>query len=151
MLGSVVGIRYKASRGNILSSSLAVRVKACSPSEEHKEAEEERTCVLWVYCVLEKHRTVQEALSADRWFSYTQHPLLIHLKEVWLRANGEFGVGKWQEKAGGLHGRRPPPALQNPTSAARPVLADLKAVSAKTEGAVSRHDTAVAAPELVAG
>lgn len=46
---------------------------------------------------------------------------------------------------------RPPPALQNPTSAACPVLADLKAVSAETEGAVSRHDTAVAAPELMAG
>lgn len=37
------------------------------------------------------------------------------------------------------------------TSAARPVLADLKAVSAETEGAVSCHDAAIAAPELVAG
>lgn len=55
------------------------------------------------------------------------------------------------EKGGGLHGRRPPPALQNPTSAARPVLADLKAVSTETEGAVSRHDATITAPELVAG
>lgn len=55
-----------------------------------------------------------------------------------------------------LHGRSPPPHCSqlvqlNPTSAARPVLADLKAVSTETEGAVSRHDAAVAAPELVAG
>lgn len=45
----------------------------------------------------------------------------------------------------------PPQAQLNPTSAARPVLADLKAVSAETEGAVSCHDAAIAAPELVAG
>lgn len=45
----------------------------------------------------------------------------------------------------------PPPAQLNPTSAARPILADLKAVSAETEGAVSCHDAAIAAPELVAG
>lgn len=48
--------------------------------------------------------------------------------------------------AGGPH-----PAQLNPTSAACPILADLKAVSAETEGAVSCHDTAIAAPELMAG
>lgn len=37
------------------------------------------------------------------------------------------------------------------TSAARPVLADLKAVSAEAEGAVPCHDAAVAAAQLVAG
>lgn len=37
------------------------------------------------------------------------------------------------------------------TSAARPILADLKAVSAEAEGAVPCHDAAVAAPQLVAG
>lgn len=62
-----------------------------------------------------------------------------------------MGAGKGGRKRHlGLHGRRPPPA-RNRTSAARPVLADLEAVSAKTEGAVSRHDAAVAAPELMAG
>lgn len=40
---------------------------------------------------------------------------------------------------------------QSSTSAARPVLADLEAVGAETEGAVSRHDAAVAAAQLVAG
>lgn len=45
----------------------------------------------------------------------------------------------------------PLPAQLNPTSAACPVLADLKAVSTETEGAVSCHDAAVAAPELMAG
>lgn len=70
--------------------------------------------------------------------------------EVWLRAKGDVGrSAPWQEPA-------PPPHCSqlvqlNPTSAARPVLADLKAVSTETEGAVSRHDAAVAAPELVAG
>lgn len=72
--------------------------------------------------------------------------------EVWLRAKGDVGrSAPWQEPA-------PPPTPHcsqlvqlNPTSAARPVLADLKAVSTETEGAVSRHDAAVAAPELVAG
>lgn len=38
-----------------------------------------------------------------------------------------------------------------PTSAACPVLADLKAVSAETEGAVPGHDAAIAASQLVAG
>lgn len=55
------------------------------------------------------------------------------------------------KKGGGLHGRGPPPVLLKPTSAARPILADLKAVSAETEGAVSCHDAAVATPELMAG
>lgn len=56
-------------------------------------------------------------------------------------------------KGGGwvLAGRRPSPALLKPTSAARPILTDLKAVSAETKGAISRHDAAVATPELVAG
>lgn len=52
------------------------------------------------------------------------------------------GSAPWQEA---------PPAVQDPTSAARPVLPNLKAVSAETEGAVSSHDAAIAAPELVAG
>lgn len=54
-------------------------------------------------------------------------------------------------KGRGQHVRRPPPVQMNPTSAARPVLANLKTVSAETEGTVSRHDAAVAAPELMAG
>lgn len=41
--------------------------------------------------------------------------------------------------------------MQNPTSAACPIVADLKAVSAETEGAVSRHDATITASELVAG
>lgn len=40
---------------------------------------------------------------------------------------------------------------QSLTSAARPILADLKAVSAEAEGAVPCHDAAVAAAQLVAG
>lgn len=55
---------------------------------------------------------------------------------------GKGGSAPWQEA---------PPAVQDPTSAARPVLPNLKAVSAETEGAVSSHDAAIAAPELVAG
>ena len=94
--------------------------------------------------------TVHEALPADRWFSYSWHLLLIHLMGVWLRAKGDVGrSAPWQEP--GPHPPLLPLAQLNPTSAARPVLTDLKAVSAETEGAVSRHDAAVAAPELVAG
>lgn len=86
-----------------------------------------------------------------RWVSYRQQLLLIRLKEVWPRAKGETCTERREEKGEAFHGRRPPPVVQDPTSAARPVLPNLKAVSAETEGAVSSHDATIAAPELVAG
>lgn len=94
---------------------------------------------------------MQEALPADRWLSYTLQLLLIHLKEVWPRAKGETCKGRREEGGEAFHGTRHPPVAQNLTSAARAVLADLKAVSAEAEGAISSHDTAITAPELVAG
>lgn len=107
-------------------------------------------CVLAVKCRL------HEALAADRWFAYTLCLLLIHLKEVWPGANSR---GCWGRKGEGS-GRgwcwsqwQVPSCLEQlkPTSAACPVLADLKAVSAETEGAVPGHDAAIAASQLVAG
>lgn len=115
-----------------------------------RSSQSERQSVIWC-CICICDGGVHGALPADRWFSHTYHPLPIHLREVLLRAKGETCVGKRKEKEGGFHSRRPPRALLSPTSAARPVLADLKAVSAETKGAVSGHDAAVATPEFVAG
>jgi len=77
--------------------------------------------------------------------------VLIYRTPPAYSSEGSLAEGKREGKGEWLHGRRPPPAQLNPTSAARPVFADLKAISAETEGAVFRHDAAVATPELVAG
>lgn len=74
--------------------------------------------------------------------------VLIYTGPPAYSSEGSLAEGK---EGMGLHGRKPPPSQLNPTSAAGPVLTDLKAVSTETEGAVSRHDAAVAAAELMAG
>ncbi|TNN88759.1 hypothetical protein EYF80_001091 [Liparis tanakae] len=55
---------------------------------------------------------------------------------------GSLAEGKREGKGEWLHGRRPPPAQLNPTSAARSVFADLKAISAETEDFCSVLDDA---------
>lgn len=71
------------------------------------------------------------------------HILLIPVREVWPRPKGDGAVHQIRQTA---------PSVQlNPTSAARSILPDLKAVGTETEGAISCHDAPVAAPELVAG
>lgn len=66
--------------------------------------------------------------------------------EVTLQGEGIGGQGLALRDSGGRLQQ-----CRNLTSAARPILADLKAVSAEAEGAVPCHDAAVAAPQLVAG
>lgn len=61
----------------------------------------------------------------------------------------------WEGRLAEGKGTDPPPNTHtvqlNPTFAARSILLDLKAIGTETEGAVSCHDAAVAASELVAG
>ena len=80
--------------------------------------------------------------------------VLIYRATPAYSSEGSLAEGKKESEEEGARKRGPPPptvAQLNPTSAARPVLADLEAIGAETEGAVSRHDAAVAAAELVAG
>lgn len=69
--------------------------------------------------------------------------LLSPVREAWPRAKGDRLLHPIRLTA--------PPVQRNPTSAARSILPDLKAVATETEGAVPCHDAAVATPQLVAG
>lgn len=132
-------------RIQIIQCNCSKIMSCASHHEEHKKSRKNLyTCVRIYVCLC------CDVLCMT-WFSYRQQLLLIQLKEVWPRAKGEICTERREEKGEAFHGRRPPPAVQDPTSAARPVLPNLKAVSAETEGAVSSHDAAIAAPELVAG
>lgn len=90
---------------------------------------------------------------ADRWFSHRER--LPHVRFLFLffktfdgsQAEGRRGSrGLLSVTVGAASS-----GAESLTSAARPVLADLKAVSAEAEGAVPCHDAAVAAAQLVAG
>lgn len=106
-------------------------------------------CVLCV-CTHALYVTNRTWSPACRQIAFIYTALPAYSSEGRSRAKEKIDLRKWL-KWGGLHGRWPPPALQDLTSAARPILTDLKAVSTETEGAVSRHDATITAPELVAG
>lgn len=138
----------------ILSSLLAVRKQACGTYEDRKEGEKETEKLCAIYTVY----VCWGVMHCTRGPACRQM-VPIYLATPAYSSEGSLAEGKRRDWSGGEGGQGgggsmaggPHLAQLNPTSAARPVLADLKAISAETEGAVSRHDAAVAAPELVAG
>lgn len=152
----VVHLRYTQSPNKTLQLSMAhLTAKCChppgcqKPGLWHIKRERKSNCVLYIrslcaYASVLGVWSVHEALPAA-----CRQMVLIGSTSClffWWKS----GRGQRETRGCSMTGGAPPAQL-NPTSAARPVLADLKAVSAETEGAVSCHDAAIAAPELVAG
>lgn len=87
---------------------------ACVKSFKRESNKKKSWCVLYKQCVhacecvlVVKH-SMHKALPADRWFSYTQQLLPIHLKSL---AEGKRRDWCWEEKIrrGALPGRKAPP------------------------------------------